>query len=207
MKLIKPSYDIINLEDRDVILKRLELAGRTAYKSEDKITEDSASKFIKMIVKRGHFSVIEHASMTVKFIFDRGISHEMVRHRIASYTQESTRYCNYTKKNEDGGLNIIDIVDHMTLEQYDIWLDTMAYLEAQYQTLLAAGAPPQIARSVLPNSLKTEIIVTANLREWREIFRQRAAAAAHPQIREVMKPLLNEMSEFLPEIFNNVIKK
>ena len=203
MKLIKSSYEIINLEERDVILKRLELAGRTAYKSEDKITPDSATKFIKMIVNRGHLSVIEHASMSVKFIFDRGISHEMVRHRLASFTQESTRYCNYSKKNEDGGLNIIDIKEHMTADQYEVWLDTMLYLEAQYKTLLNAGAPPQIARSVLPNSLKTEIVVTANLREWKEILRQRAGKAAHPQIREVMIPLLAEMQEILPEIFNN----
>jgi thymidylate synthase (FAD) len=201
MKLINASYEIINLEERDVILKRLELAGRTAYKSEDKITPDSATKFIEMIVKRGHLSVIEHASMSVKFIFDRGISHEMVRHRLASFTQESTRYCNYSKKNEDGGLNILDIKEHMTPEQYEIWLDTMFFLESQYKTLLNAGAPPQIARSVLPNSLKTEIVVTANLREWKEILRQRTSVAAHPQIREVMIPLSIEMNKILPEIF------
>jgi thymidylate synthase (FAD) len=154
-----------------------------------------------MIVKRGHLSVIEHASMSVKFIFDRGISHEMVRHRLASFTQESTRYCNYSKKNEDGGLNILDIKEHMTPEQYEIWLDTMFFLESQYKTLLNAGAPPQIARSVLPNSLKTEIVVTANLREWKEILRQRTSVAAHPQIREVMIPLSIEMNKILPEIF------
>lgn len=206
MKLIQPGYEIIALEDREVILKRLELAGRTAYKSEDRITKHSGAKFIQMIVKSGHFSVIEHASMTVRFVFDRGISHELVRHRIASYTQESTRFCNYNKKNINGELNILDIKPHMNDEQYLIWTETMKMLEVQYNSLIKAGATAQIARSVLPNSLKTEIVATANLREWREILRQRTAPAAHMQIREVMVPLLAELQEKLPEIFININK-
>lgn len=204
MKLVKSGYQILSKIDGAQILKNIEAAGRTAYKSEDKISKDSASKFVKMIVRRGHYSVIEHESLSVRFTFDRGISHEIVRHRLASFTQESTRYCNYTKKNENGELNIIDISSHMNSTQFATWESTMEYLEHQYNRLIQLGCPPQIARSVLPNSLKTEIVVTANLREWLVIFKQRTSNAAHPQIKEVMRPLLNEVKTLIPVIFDDI---
>jgi len=204
MKLIQPNYQILTKLDGKEILKSIEIAGRTAYKSEDKITDNSAEKFIAMIVNRGHLSVIEHQGFSVRFIVDRGISHEIVRHRLASFTQESTRYCNYGKDKFGNELNIIDLRPHLTKEQSEQWLNAMELAEDSYQTLIQNGCTPQFARSVLPNSLKTEIVVTANLREWRIIFQQRTANTAHPQIREVMRPLLDEIKTLIPIIFNDI---
>jgi thymidylate synthase (FAD) len=216
MKLIKASYKIETPLDRDYILKHIERCGRTAYKSEDKITEDSASKFVRGIIKRGHESVIEHYSFTVRFINDRGVSHEEVRHRLCAFTQESTRYCNYHRNHQvdieeidncDKGLNIIDISQHLKnpLVSFDIWFNHMKACENAYNQLIEAGEAPQIARSVLPNSLKTELVLTCNLREWRWIFIKRTEkGVAHPQIIEVMLPLLNELKIILPEVFEGI---
>lgn len=203
MKLIKPSYEILSNIDRSNILKAIEIAGRTCYKSEENITEDSASKFVEMINGRGHASVIEHQSITVKFICDRGVSHELVRHRLASFSQESTRYCNYSKDKFDNQLTFIDIKPFMDENQYKDWINALEVSENMYLNQIQLGCSPQIARSVLPNSLKTEIVITANLREWKEIFRQRTSSAAHPQMRELMIPLKNELQLILPEIFGN----
>jgi thymidylate synthase (FAD) len=211
MKLIKPGYEILSEIDRESILKKIEIAGRTCYKSEEKITEESASKFVKAIVKRGHLSVIEHVDITVKFICDRGVTHELVRHRLASYSQESTRYCNYS-----GGVTFIipcwfEKITPGTFEYNNteyknytgefLWFYHMLNCEKTYQKLLKEGWTPQQARSVLPNSLKTEIVTTANLREWMHIFKMRCAKDAHPQIREIMIPLRNELATILPEIY------
>ena len=214
MKLIKPSFEILSKIDRNEILTSIELAGRTCYKSEDKITEDSASKFVEMIINRGHLSVIEHKSISVKFICDRGVSHELVRHRIASFSQESTRYCNYGKDEHiqfiipswlDLQESIIDLEYLNTLGPTNKgirWILSMYQAEDNYLYLLNIEHwSPQQARAVLPNSLKTEIVVTANLREWKEIFKQRCSSAAHPQMRELMIPLQEEFHKVLPEIF------
>lgn len=206
MRIVNPGYEILTPIDRDEILTAIEIAGRTCYKSEDKITADSAAEFVKMIVNRGHFSVLEHRIISVKFTVDRGITHEIVRHRIASFSQESTRYCNYNRGKFGSELSIIDIAPHLKgfendLQIRDAWVDAMQSAEKHYNKMIELGASPQIARSVLPNSLKAEIVVTANMREWREIFRQRTAPAAHPQIREVMKPLQAELQLKLPEVF------
>lgn len=204
MKLIKPSYQILTKINGKKILKNIEVAGRTAYKSENKITDNSAEKFVAMIMERGHLSVIEHQNFSVKFIVDRGVSHEIVRHRLASFTQESTRYCNYSKDKFNNELNIIDLQPYLTKIQYLSWLNAMKITENNYKILIQDGCTPQFARSVLPNSLKTEIIVTANLREWRHIFQERTSNAAHPQIREVMCPLLDEIKILIPIIFNDI---
>lgn len=209
MKVIQPSYQIVPPEGMSLfpsgieILERLELIGRTCYKSEDKITPGSALKFANMIVhERKHHSVIEHASMTVRFIFDRGVSHELVRHRLCAFSQESTRYCNYSK---DKFGNEITVIEPCFWEEssilYQFWKDACETAEANYFSLLKAGAKPQEARSVLPNSLKTEIVTTANLREWRHILTLRTGAPAHPQIRQVMVPLLAEVKERIPILF------
>jgi thymidylate synthase (FAD) len=216
MRLIKPSFEILTPIDRSQILKAIEVAGRTCYKSEGKITDDSASKFVEMIVGRGHLSVVEHQVVSVKFICDRGVSHELVRHRIASFSQESTRYCNYSKDKFDNQLTfIIPSLSKIEPGEGDrsdfglhshgeiLWLNAMQSSQDIYNSLIQAKWSPQEARSVLPNSLKTEIIVTANLREWREIFRQRCSPAAHPQMRELMVPLRNEFQKVLPEIFGD----
>lgn len=216
MKLIRPSFEILTVLDREAVLKAIEVAGRTCYKSEDKITGDSASKFVEMIAGRGHLSVIEHQSFSVRFICDRGVSHELVRHRLASFSQESTRYCNYSKDKFDNQLTFIipgwskiepgeGTQSQFGLQSHGeiLWLNAMENSEEIYNGLIQAGWAPQEARTVLPNSLKTEIVVTANLREWKEIFRQRTSAAAHPQMRELMIPLQKELQAILPEIFGD----
>ena len=172
MKIIEPGFEIVDLLDGNEMLKRIERAGRVCYKSEAGITNDSAIRFVKNIIRSGHESVIEHEKITVKIICDRGVSHEIVRHRIASYSQESTRYCNYYAEKFGNELTFIKpYFWNKDFAKYKIWENTMLYIEKAYMELIEAGAKPQEARSILPNSLKTEIIVTMNLREWRHFFK------------------------------------
>lgn len=207
MKIIKAGYEILtNISDGGIEeLQHIEKIGRVCYKSEDKITEDgeSAKQFVQMIINRGHEAMIEHSSLSVKFIVDRGVSHELVRHRIASFAQESTRYCNYSKDKFDNGVTFIKPFFFDDTE-YQRWIAAMADAESAYLDLLNSGATPQEARSVLPNSTKTEITITANYREWRNFFRLRTTKAAHPQMREVTIPLLKELKEKLPIIFDDI---
>lgn len=196
MKIIQPSAEFITPIDSDYILKTLETIGRTAYQSFGKDPDGSKAKeFIINIIDRGHESVIEHISLTARFIVDRGVSHELVRHRIASFTQESTRYCNYANGKFGNELTFIDIRPFMTETAAELWEGSISSAEADYIMLINHGCPPQIARSVLPNSLKTEVIMTANLREWRHFFKLRCSKAAHPQMRQVANMLLNEVME------------
>ena len=141
---------------------------------------------------------------SVKFITDRGVSHELVRHRLASYAQESTRYCNYSKDRFDGITVIETPFFEPASEQELIWTMAMKYAETAYLKLIELGASPQEARSVLPSSLKTEIVVTTNLREWRHILKLRTAQDAHPQIREIMQPLLDEFRRAIPVVFDDI---
>lgn len=204
MKIINPSYEIVDRLNKKEILEKLERCGRVCYKSEDKISETSSSDFVKMIKSRKHESVLEHVSFTVKFVFDRGVSHEIVRHRLASFSQESTRYCNYSKGKFNKEITVIKpCFFDVGSEEYEAWSCAMQDAERAYFKLINLGASPQEARSVLPNSLKTEIYVTANLREWMHIFRLRTSAAAHPQMREVMCKLYDEVSTELPEIYED----
>jgi thymidylate synthase (FAD) len=203
MELIHASHELIDEIDGEEIIKKLERCGRIAYKSEDKITSVSARKFIKNLLDRGHESVIEHVSVTVKFVCDRGVTHELVRHRLAAYTQESTRYCNYSKK----GMTFIRPVfweESPYSPFYPYWESHVKQCEVEYNNLIKSGATPQEARSVLPNSLKTEIVATANLREWRHILKLRTSQAAHPQMREVMIPLLRDFKRLIPIIFDDI---
>jgi len=205
MRVIKPSYSIERLDEADVVFKRIERAGRTCYKSEDRITDESARQFIKMLIARGHLSVIEHESMTVRFICDRGFTHELVRHRLVSYSQESTRYCNYSKAGFDNQITVIDrCYWDKTDPRYDYWFDACQIAERAYMHLIEIKATPEEARAVLPIGLKTEIVATANLREWGHIFYQRTSERAHPQMRELMIPLLAEMRERLPIIYDDL---
>ncbi len=205
MNVINAQYYILSEVKNDEILKQLELIGRVCYKSEGKISEASAEKFIERIVKSGHESVIEHYSITVKFICDRGISHELVRHRIASYSQESTRYCNYLSDKFGEELTFIKpLFWNDDSEKYLLWEDTMKQIEKNYFGMVRNGAKPEEARSILPNSLKTEIIVTMNLREWRHFLKLRTSNKAHPQMRELTIPLLNEFKTLLPIIFADI---
>lgn len=184
------------------MLRRIEEAGRTCYKSEDRIADESAPTFISSIIKRGHESVLEHEKVSVRIICDRGVSHEIVRHRIASYSQESTRYCNYGKHGE------ITFIEpcfwNEDSAEYKLWLSAMEVAATTYLLFISKGVSPQEARSVLPNSLKTEIVMTANLREWRHFFKLRTAAAAHPQMREIAVPMLRDFQLQIPVVFDDI---
>ena len=203
MKTIKPSFEIVGLDNGQELIKRIEAAGRTCYKSESRITEDSAEKFVRSIIKRGHESVLEHEKVTVRIVCDRGISHEIVRHRLASYSQESTRYVNY------GGDDIEFIEplfydDETRAGERAVWVAAMAIAEYNYKCLLLRGSKPGEARTVLPNSLKTEIVMTANIREWRHFFKLRTSKAAHPQMREISIPMLAEFKLEMPVLFEDI---
>jgi thymidylate synthase (FAD) len=232
VRLIKPSFEILSEFDGVQLLKNIERYGRTCYKSEEAITDDSAPKFVKMLIDRGHESVLEHEKITVKFIIDRGVSHELVRHRIASYSQESTRYCNYangqitfivppwvkiepgeyTSSNTAGLSDEIVKVEEKLLRKVTIedrndqlWFMAMCIAEKSYRGLIQQGWKPEQARSVLPNSLKTEIVTTFNLREWQHFFKLRTLAQAHPQMREVSIPLLKRFQQEIPVMFDDIV--
>lgn len=221
MRIIKSSYEILTpiSSEGQTELKHIEKIGRVCYKSEDKISEDgeSAKKFVSMLINSGHEAMIEHSSLSVKFIVDRGVSHELVRHRIASFAQESTRYVNYAKDKFGSECNFIDLrpgieldnkMKNMTADEMAFvlkeWHEAMEDAEKHYMKMIELGATPQIARSVLPNSTKTEITITANYREWRNFFKLRVPHNVHPQMREVTVPLLKELKEKLPVIFDDI---
>jgi len=203
MKIIKPSYEIMTPIDRDAILKQIELAGRVCYKSENNITSESAPKFVKMMIDNGHEAMIEHGSLTVKFVCCRGISHEIVRHRVGmSYAQESTRYVLYTKEKHGGQITVIKPFFYEEgTTNYDLWRNSCQVAEETYMKLVNNGSTAQEARCVLPTSLKTEIVVTGTFRAWRHFFKLRVPKTAHPQMRELTIPLLKELQEKLPELF------
>ena len=206
MKVIEPGVEILDLKDGSQILKNIEKFGRICYKSENFITEESALIFVKKIIESGHESVIEHEKVTVKIICDRGVSHEIVRHRIASYSQESTRYCNYANDKFGNELTFIKpFFWKHDKEKYNIWFSSMQVAEDHYMKLLGLGAKPEEARSVFPNSIKTEIVVTMNLREWRHFFKLRTSLRAHPQMRQITIPLLKEFKSKLPIIFDDIL--
>ena len=205
MKIINPSVILEDEIDGQAILKKLERIGRTCYKSEGNITEDSAERFVKNIMNRNHMSVIEHESISVRIICDRGVTHEIVRHRIASYSQESTRYCNYSNDKFGNELTFIKpcFFDEGS-EEYEIWEKSMQNIENEYMELIEVGAKPQEARSILPNSIKTELVMTMNLREWRHFFLLRCDKAAHPQMRQVANLILNLFKANIPIIFDDI---
>ena len=211
MRLIKPYAEICKDFDGEEMLKKIERVARTCYKSEGKIKDGSARKMVAGLIKSGHDAMLEHASVTVKFAVDRGISHELVRHRMASFAQESTRYCNYIK--DDFGSEITFIIPkYLDGESaaHDAWKDTMKYCEDAYFKLLDIGLTPQEARAVLPNSTKTEVVMTANLREWRHFFKLRALGTTgkpHPQMLEVTIPLLEDFKRAIPVVFDDLIVK
>lgn len=205
MKIIEPKVELINAPDYETLLSTVEQAGRTCYKSEDKITDGSAEKFVRNILKRGHEAVIEHASLTVRFTCDRGVSHEIVRHRLAAYCQESTRYCNYSKDGFGGEITVIKPMSFDCSDSpYRIWKRSCENAETAYFDLLNEGCTPQEARSVLPNSLKTEVVMTADMREWRHFIRLRCAPAAHPDMRVVAGLLYDLLKSTYPVFFEDI---
>ena len=205
MRIKKAGYEIIDDLRGDEILKKLERIARVCYKSEDKITEGSAERMVRSLIKNGHEAMLEHYSFSVKFIVDRGVSHEIVRHRLASFAQESTRYCNYSGEG-------ISVIEPLYLEKgttlYKVWANLCQEAEDTYIAMLGVGSKPQEARAVLPNSLKTELVMTANLREWRHFFKLRALGVTgkpHPQMVEVALPLLKEVQSKIPVVFDDLV--
>lgn len=230
MKIVEPKYEILTDISEGGIkeLQQIERVARVCYKSEDKITPDgeSAKKLVGFLVKQGHEAMLEHSQLSVLFTCDRGVANELVRHRIASFAQESTRYCNYSKEKFGGELSFIlpfyipdepkenaikaasSTEELKKLETdyqiHNAWYWTCDDAEKSYKTLIANGMRPEQARCVLPLCLKTEIVVTANYREWRNIFKLRTPVAAHPQMRELMCPLLLEVQKKIPVVFDDI---
>lgn len=203
MKIINPSIEIMDNLERYTILKKIEICGRTCYKSQ---LGNNSGVFVQNLIKRGHESVLEHFSFSVNFIVDRGISHEIVRHRLSSFSQESTRYCNYLNDKFDNEITVIkpSFFEEGT-HSMEVWEDTMRQLEQTYFNLLNIGHTPQEARTVLPNSLKTELVMTANIRQWRHFLKLRCAKDAHPQMREVAIMLHKELTAIVPELFEDIV--
>lgn len=216
MKIINPSFNWhIEAPDSVAMLRSIAAAGRVCYQSEANGKSDA--DFVRSIIARGHESVIEHEKISVQITCDRGVTHEIVRHRVASYSQESTRYCNYSKGKFGAEVAFIDISKGIELcpvtsklspetiaEIINEWYIACLDSERHYMRMIELGASPQIARSVLNNSTKTAIVVTMNLREWRHFFRLREAPAAHPQMREIAIPMLEMFRKAVPVIFDDL---
>lgn len=215
MKIVEPKYEILTDISEGGIkeLQQIERVARVCYKSEDKITPDgeSAKKLVRFLVKQEHEAMLEHSQLSVLFTCDRGVANELVRHRIASFAQESTRYCNYAGEKFGGELSFI--ISHYLFDStgseksrrmYAQWESSCKDDENYYMHLIDLGMRPEQARCVLPLCLKTEIVVTANYREWRNIFKLRTPVAAHPQMRELMCPLLKELQSKIPLVFDDI---
>ena len=210
MKVINPSFEILTPITGNE-LKLIEAAGRTCYKSENNITDESSKRFVAALIKRGHEAMLEHSFLSIRFICDRGVSHELVRHRLASFAQESTRYCNYNKDKFGNELTFIKpLFFEPNTDDYRVWENAMEQAEYRYMQLIQNGRTPQEARSVLPNSVKTEVVMSTNYREWRHFFKLRAARVtgpAHPQMEELTRPLLEELKKLIPAVFDDIVIK
>jgi thymidylate synthase (FAD) len=219
MKVVLPKVDLLT-NDCDRAANKIEVAARTCYKSEDLITDRSAEQLVKKLIERGHEAMIEHFSVTFRVLCDRGVSHELVRHRIMSFAQESTRYVSYQHGDMEFVLPSVyksayveylgrfnEPEQHPTQSQIDCfrqWRQACEVCEISYKRMMELGAKPQEARSVLPNSLKTEIIMTANLREWRHFIKLRTAKAAHPDMRVVAKKIYEILLREIPVVFADI---
>jgi len=227
MIIVKPSFEIMFQDELKNAAKKIEVIARTCYKSEDKISDDSAEKLVKALLTRGHYPMFDHQTISVRIVCDRGVSHEIVRHRIAAYAQESTRYCNYSKNKFGNQITVIKpsffpnikcgeyekfeefksdnhIDDQKLRYGQEAWALAMFETEGRYNQMVETGYSPQEARSVLPNSLKTEIVCTLDLTAWRHFMYLRTAKAAHPQMLEIARPLLDEFKKLVPLIFDDI---
>ena len=202
MKVIDQYFTVDESQLTNDVMLKLERIARTCYKSEDQIAPGTADVLLEKLIKRGHEAMLEHAVITVCAITDRGVTHEIVRHRIASYAQESTRYCNYGNDKFGNEITVIKPVYWLDNQEcFDHWIIAMHHAENGYLKLLEHGASAQEARAVLPNSLKTEIWITMNIREWRHFFSLRTSQAAHPQMRALVIPMEVKFIEKLPILF------
>jgi thymidylate synthase (FAD) len=233
MKIVEPYARLLEPETLHDALPRIEAVARVSHRSEDAQTATTTDRFIRAVVlSHGDWSVVEHVDAKVEFYVDRGITHEIVRHRLFSYTQESTRFVNYQKKMPASFIYPLPIncswcVDddnppmksatgswvHLNIDDpqsagvcaYDSdWLDSISQAEQSYQRLLATGWPPQLGRSVFPNALASKLVMTGNLRSWRHFFRMRTTKEAHPQMRQVTIPLLAQFQAAVPIIFEDI---
>ena len=210
VKIINPSVEIVSEVNPDVILKTIEKAARTCYKTENNISEDTSSavKMITKLIDLGHTAMIEFADIHVKLITDTGVLKDLSRHRHCSFAVESTRYCNYSKGKFGTELTFIKPCHINTdSELYNIWFSTMQNIEESYMQMAQNGALPDQLRMILPHSLKTEINMKCNIREWRHIFKLRCSKAAHPSVREVMLMLLNEFHSKIPVLFDDIFEE
>lgn len=223
MKYIKQSYEILSdWFNRESVLSSIERAARTCYKSEAKMSEGTDVKMLKMLLKRDHTAMIEHASnLSVKFITNRGVANEIIRHRIFSFAQESQRYVKYGKNNDDITFILPEWADKELADKsyltFDSIIDlpnkekilTKAYIneEANYNMLISLGLKPQAAADVLGRGVKTEIVVTGNVREWLHFFDLRCAPDAHPMMRDLVTPLLLELNKDIPELWGGIVEK
>lgn len=211
MKVINAGYEIISELNGAEILKHIERCARVCYKSEDRITDGSAEKMVAALIRSGHEAMLEHYSFTVKFICDRGVSHELVRHRLSSFAQESSRYCCYAKDKFGKELTFINpCFWEPDSDNYARWFHEMDEAEKTYLAMIEDGATPEQARDILPTSIKTEIVMTANLREFRHFFKLRAEGVTgkpHPQMLEITIPLLKELKQKVPVVFDDIMSE
>jgi thymidylate synthase (FAD) len=177
MKVVEPKVELLWITPEGA--KEIEKAARVCYRSEEKMGDGSAAKMVKMLIGLGHEAMIEHGVASFRIVTDRGISHEIVRHRLASYAQESTRYCKYREG--------IKVIRPSGMDQYQeaVWRDAVLLAETRYWEMLQEGAKAEVARSVLPTCVATVLVMTANFREWRHFLKLRGSAKAHPDIRRI----------------------
>lgn len=203
MKLIEPRVCVESYDSRK-IMKNLERACRTCYRSEDLITEESYKTLLKNCINRGHESILEHEKITIRMTCDVGVYKDLTRHRFASFSIESTRYCNYGKDKFDNEINFIRPIFTDELDKFNIWEDTMKTIEDAYMKMVAAGYKPDEMRMILPHSVAAEVTMTANIREWKHILDLRTKKMAHPAVQQVMIPLLLNFKKNMPEIFGDI---
>lgn len=206
MKIKELSYTILTQDnDFSMMLKRIERAGRTCYRSEDRIDSDSAEIFVKMLINLGHEAVLEHApNISVLFHVNRGVTHELVRHRLASFSQASTRYCNYSKGKFGSEITVIPMLEGLTGSQIERRKELYRHVEEVYMKEVEEGIKPQQARDNLTICTQADIVITTNVRHWREIFRQRTTKFAHPQMRTVMRQVLQDFRRRVNVLFDDV---
>lgn len=205
MRVIEPSYEILTSINGKEVLRTIEYCARTCYQSYDKQTEDSCFQFVKMLMGRNHESCLEHYSFSVKFIVDRGIHNEIVRHRLSSFAAESSRYVNYSKDKFGKEITVIrPVFFKKDTWEYNMWKKSVENAEATYMSMLERGVKPEEARSILPLSIKTETVMTANLREWRHFFKLRTTPFCHPQMCQITIPLLQELKSLIPVVFDDI---
>jgi len=206
MRLIRPSFTILNENELGYdLLQRIEQVGRTCYKSES--GKDTSYKFVSNLIKRGHESVLEHFSIGVKFIVDRAMSHELVRHRHTAISQESSRYCSYNQDRFDNQITFTYFSDYLDKSLRDEVKAHLESVDVLYKKLKDKGVPNDFARRILPLGTKTELVITANLREWRHILSIRTNKDVDKMLRPLMLDLLETFKRLQPVIFDDIYDK